>query len=419
MTSEVTIDLPSRHPGQARVIAEARRFNVLALGRRFGKTTLGLDVLVDGYEDSATGRRYPGLVDGGRWAWFAPSYKLLTEVWREAVRVLRPITSRANAAEHRIETVGSGLLEMWTLDGPDPARGRKYHGAVVDEAAMAARLAEAWNAAIRPTLADYEGCAWLLSTPKGRGFFFEAWARGQDPLSPDWMSWQMPTSANPFIKAAEVEAMRLSLPQRIFAQEVEAAFLDDAGGVFRRVMEAATATEQTTPLTGHAYAMGVDWGRSNDFTVLTVLDLTTSSVACVDRFNQIDYSVQLGRLRALAGRFGVQTIIAETNSMGEPLVESLRRDRLPVVGFHTSGESKTAIIDALALAFEQGSISILPDPVVLAELQAYEATRLPSGRFRYSAPDGLHDDTVMSLALAWSATTAPRRRFAALASPRP
>lgn len=412
MPDTLALRIPRRHAGQARVVREARRFNVLALGRRFGKTTLGLDVAVDGYTDAETRRRYPGLVDGGRWAWFAPTYKLLLEVWREAARLLAPIASRTNASEHRIETITGGLLEMWTLDTPDPARGRKYHGVVIDEAAMAARLGEAWAAAIRPTLADYEGCAWLLSTPKGRGFFFEAWARGADPLLPDWASWQMPTSANPCIKPAEIEAMRQGLPARIFAQEVEAAFLDDAGGVFRRVVECATATEQAGPVPGHAYAMGVDWGKSNDFTVLTVLDLTAAAVATMDRFNQIDYAVQVGRLRALASRFGVQTIVAETNAMGEPLVESLRRSGLPVVGFHTSGESKGQVIDALALAFEQGALAILPDPVAIAELQAYEATRLPSGRFRYAAPDGLHDDTVMSLALAWSAAvSAPPQIF--------
>ena len=46
--------------------------------------------------------------------------------------------------------------------------------------------------------------------------------------------------------------------------------------------------------------MGVDWGKSNDFTVLTVMDVTTREMVCMDRFNQIDYAVQRGRLVALA-----------------------------------------------------------------------------------------------------------------------
>jgi len=35
--------------------------------------------------------------------------------------------------------------------------------------------------------------------------------------------------------------------------------------------------------------------------------------------------------------------------------------------------------------------------------------RLPSGMVRYSAPDGLHDDMVISLALAWHGATLAQR----------
>jgi hypothetical protein len=54
------------------------------------------------------------------------------------------------------------------------------------------------------------------------------------------------------------------------------------------------------------------------------------------------------------------------------------------------------------LAFERDQIRIPNDPVLLGELQAFEATRLQSGMMRYAAPNGLHDDTVMALAMAWA-----------------
>ncbi len=38
---------------------------------------------------------------------------------------------------------------------------------------------------------------------------------------------------------------------------------------------------------------------------------------------------------------------------------------------------------------------------MIGELQAYEMERLPSGLLRYGAPEDIHDDFVMSLALAW------------------
>jgi hypothetical protein len=121
----------------------------------------------------------------------------------------------------------------------------------------------------------------------------------------------------------------------------------------------------------------------------------------LDRFNQIDYSLQLSRLTALYERFRPRAIVAEANSMGQPLVEQLQAAGLPVVPFTTTAASKQIAVDALALAFERGSIRIIPDATLISELQAYEAERLPSGMLRYGAPSGIHDDTVMAVMLAW------------------
>lgn len=72
-----------------------------------------------------------------------------------------------------------------------------------------------------------------------------------------------------------------------------------------------------------------------------------------------------------------------------------------VTGIQLTNATKGNMVEALALAFERGDLRILPDAVLVSELQAYELERLPSGMIRYSAPSGMHDDTVMSLALAW------------------
>ncbi len=103
--------------------------------------------------------------------------------------------------------------------------------------------------------------------------------------------------------------------------------------------------------------------------------------------------------------------------MGGPVVEQLQRDGLPVVGFVTTNASKSAIVESLCLAFERGMITIPDDPVLIGELQAFEGKKLPSGMTRYSAPEGQHDDTVMSLAFAWSGLIAPRVEREALNDP--
>jgi hypothetical protein len=389
----VQIQLPRPHPAQARVISEARRFNTLACGRRWGKSTLGIDRLVK------------PVLEGYACAWFSPSYKLLMEAWRALQDVLGPVLVSKNNAEFRLELRGNGSITMFSLDTEvsDSVRGRAFKTVVVDEAALVRNLRETWEGAIRPTLADHRGDAWFLSTPRGMNDFKLFYDRGADPEREDWASWQMPTSTNPHISADEIEAARRDMTEASFQQEFEACFVSWEGQVFRHVAECATAQPQSKRIEGHNYVVGVDWGKSLDFTVFSVVDLNTKSMVELDRSNQVDYVLQRQRLQALCQRWKPSQVIVEMNSIGTPIFEELQRAGLPVQPFVTSNASKAQAVEALALAFEQRSIAILPDPVLLSELQAYAAEPLPGGALRYSAPSGQHDDTVIALALAWSA----------------
>ncbi len=397
----VTIRLPALHAGQAAVVAAARRYNVLACGRRWGKTTLGIDRLV------AAGLTTPV-------AWMSPTYRMLTEVWRAVRGVLAPLTVAVSEQQHRLELATGGVVDMWSLERADVVRGRRYARVVIDEAAMVRNLGAVWQEVVRPTLTDLCGDAWLLSTPRGHNFFWHCFVRGQaaqqgtsDSAASErerereWMSWQLPTASNPHMPPAEVAAMQRELPEKVFAQEVLAQFVEDSGGVFRRVYEAATAVAQEHAQAGHAYVVGCDWARSGDYSCFAVVDVTSGELVLLDRFTDTAFATQLLRLHALCKRFAPQVVVAEENSMGLPLVEQLGREGLPLVAFRTTNASKQAIIDALALAFEQGALRVLDNAVLLGELLAFEATRLPSGLLRYGAPAGQHDDCVMSLALAW------------------
>lgn len=394
--TEKTLHLPRLHPGQQQIKAEAARYNVVDAGRRWGKNTLGEDLLV---EQALAGKPV---------GWFAPTYKYLGEAWRHATHILQPITTRANEQEHRIELITRGVVEMWTLQDGDAGRGRKYGRIICDECAMVPDLLDIWNQSLRATLVDLQGDAWFFSTPKGHNGFWQLWRLTEDASQSDWRGWKRTSYQNPHIPHSELDAMRRALAERVFGQEILAEFMEDAGGVFRKVVEAATLTEQE-PIAGHQYLMGVDWGKSVDFTVLAMLDVTAHRLAAMDRFNQIDWSLQRGRLRVLYDRYLPTAIIPETNSIGEPNIEALRGEGLPVQGFTTTNATKATIIEGLSLAFERGELTILNDPVLVGELQAYERERMPSGLVRYGAPVGMHDDCVMSLAMAWygAGTTGP------------
>jgi hypothetical protein len=390
---EAEILLPSLLDWQERVASTARRYNTIVAGRRIGKSVFLADRLV-----------HPALA-GYPVAAFSPTYKMLTEFWREAVAVFRPVIERQNTQERRLELVTGGVVDMWSLTDPNTARGRKYKRVVVDEAAMAPSLPEAWEHIIRPTLTDYRGDAWFGSTPKGLNYFHTLYEWGQDPSREEWASWQMPTSENPLISRDEIEAARQELPEDTFEQEYLAEFVQNAGAVFRNVAACLTAPG-SAPFAhyGHQTVAGADFAQKQDFTAV--------SVGCADcreelelvRFNQLDWATQRARVKETLERWRVRDALLEANSIGQPNLEALAEEGLPVRGFDTTPSSKGPLIRSLALCFEREEFRFLADPVGKNELLAYEVTLSPeTHRPRYSAVAGKHDDTVIARALMFRA----------------
>lgn len=336
-------------------------------------------------------------------AWYAPTNKSLAESWELAKKIFKPVTVRPLEQQHSIELLTGGKVEMWSLEDQDASRGRKYKLAVIDEAAHARHLEYSWTRVIRQRLTDFRGGAWFLSTPRGFNYFKKLYDRGQDPLSEDWASWQMPTKRNPHIDPLEVDVARADMSEMAFNQEYLAQFVSFEGAVFRFVMDAATVERRTGPREGREYVFGIDWGQKLDYTVVVVIDAVDRAVVAMERWGAVDYCVQRDRLKAMYERWKPTAVIAESNSIGTPIIEQLWRDDMPVHPFQTTNASKALAVEGLSLAFEQRDIRIIPDPELLAELQAFEATRLPSGLTRYAAPDGQHDDCVMALAIGWSA----------------
>lgn len=386
----LTVVLPARHPGQVQVSESAARFRVLACGRRWGKTLIGAALCIE------------AALRGGRAWWVAPDYPRSAHGWTEIRRQAGQLAGVVvRESERRVDLPGGGWVQAKSADNPDSLRGVGLDLVVIDEAAYVAE--RAWTEALRPALSDRQGRALIISTPAGKqGWFWSAYERGQDPQQPDWESWQFGTASNPYISPDEIETARRDSTERTFEQEYLARFLDDAGGVFRQV-RGRVDREPVRYEPDHRYAIGADWGRSHDFSAFVVVDATARRVVALDRSTGIEYVQQRGRLLALAQRWQPVKILAETNAMGEPIVEQLLRDGLPVEGFVTTNASKAELIDGLALALEQGTLGLLDDPVLLAELEGYQGERLPSGLVRYGAPAGMHDDTVMALALAWRA----------------
>lgn len=192
------------HINQAKIIKEAKRFNVLKCGRRFGKTTLCEELITD------------KIIDSLPVAYFSPTYKDLYNVWNRIKHILQPITIGKDEQVKQLKVLGGGTLDMWSMEDPDSGRGRKYARVIIDEAEKARHLEQAWQATIRATLADYKGDCWFLSTPRFGSTYFKKLSKQQ---SDDWQSWTFTTYDNPFIDPAEIDNAREQLDESTFRCE--------------------------------------------------------------------------------------------------------------------------------------------------------------------------------------------------------
>jgi hypothetical protein len=173
--------------------------------------------------------------------------------------------------------------------------------------------------------------------------------------------------------------------------------------VFRNVTDAVRVPIGREPNPDQTYVAGLDWALSNDYTVLTIIEQATGEVVHIERMTMTDYAMQRSRIHAQCERWEVYVVVAESNAMGKPNNDELRRMGIRVRDFTTTNQSKAAAIESLAAAFDHRQIAIPDHRPLIEELQAYEAERLNSGAMKYGAPQGVHDDCVMSLALAWTA----------------
>ena len=345
------------HPAQFEILSDPRRFKIIAAGRRFGKTLLATEWLT-----LAPG----GAVEGRPVAIFAPTHKLLLEVWADIERTLRPVMRRVNRAEMRIELISGGTIDGWTLERPDAGRGRKYARVVLDEAAHARRLKDVWEHAIAPTLTDLRGEAWFISTPAGLNFFHDLYRRGDDPDYPDWGSFTAPTTANPFIPAEEIAERERELPENVFKQEYLAEFVDwnsDENAFFDAATLSGDARQPDALV-----SIGVDVARfGNDETVIAgVARNGAVSILHTLRKSPITTIADL-----VLSHYRQHRIVVDDAGLGGGLTDILRKEKLNVEAFNGA---ESAIRDAQFANLRAESYW------VLAEHLRYRDVALPDDR---------------------------------------
>ena len=373
------------HPAQNKFHSSEARFKVCCTGRRWGKTLAAtMEILKDALAN-------PGCLN---W-WVAPVYGQTMVAYRMLSNGRKVIANDLRSLK-RIELIQGSAIEFKSADNFDSLRGSGIHLLVIDEAALIDR--EAWEEALRPTLTDTKGKAIFVSTPKGRNYFFELFCRGQDPQYPEWESFTFPTSSNPYISPDEIEEAKRTLPDTVFRQEYLAEFLEDSAGVFRNI-KACIQGEFEEPKHKHTYVLGWDVAKHEDFSVMMVVDTSSRHVVAYDRFNQVDYTLQVSRLESLAKKYDA-TVLMDSTGVGDPILEQVLKAGIKAEGFQFTNTSKQQLIEYLSVQLEQQKITFPDIPELIHELELFQYEITRAGNVRYSAPQGYHDDCVISLALA-------------------
>lgn len=383
---------------QEQIHNDRQRFKCVVIGRRGGKTEFALNELIEKAVNN------PGLF------WYiGPSYRQAKSIaWTRLKNLLEPAKQfwKFNEQELYAEEVNTKTrIELKGADNEESLLGVGLNGVVFDESAMIRPTV--WTRVVRPMLADKKGWAVFISTPKGKNWFYDLFIKGTNNNDPDWKSYKYPTSINRYIDAAEIAEMKKDMPERLFMQEVMAEFLDDSIGVFRGLRSCLVGNLKM-PEVGRFYVMGIDLAKTIDFTVITIVDSVTRELVFWDRFNQIDWREQKLKIQKWAALYNNALCVIDSTGVGDPIVEDLQHSGLSLYyddngkpGFKMTNVSKNQLIDNLSLAIEQRHITIPAKLNVLVdELQAFEYELLPSGNLRYGAPEGKHDDCVISLALA-------------------
>lgn len=219
------------HPNQLKVYEDQHRFQVVAAGRRFGKSFLAaVKLFVEAAQTTKV--RSDGVeVDLSleKVYYVAPTFTQGKEIiWPLLKELGHDLIEQSYENEASLRLVNGRTIHIKGADRPDSLRGTGLSYVVLDEYAFMKE--SVWEKIILPQMARSEGRALFIGTPDGKNHFYHTWLKGQDPDSKDWKSWVFHTTDNPHLPSTEVDMLTENMSSEQYRQEIEASF-ETGGGV--------------------------------------------------------------------------------------------------------------------------------------------------------------------------------------------
>ena len=335
----------------------------------------------------------------------SPTLNQSRKIFKDIVKTIQnlPIYKSSNATTLEINFYNNSTILLKSGEQQSGLRGYTCSGCLIfDEATF---IPDSVIFECMP-FADAHGCPVLLtSTPKFKnGVFYEWYKKATEGEKNfhyyDINEWD--TSA--LLSPERLEMYRKSVAPQIFRCEYLGEFIDAVSELFGDVKKLVGTT--ITP--SQNIVAGVDFGTGNggDDTSLTIMNDHKEVIKCY-AFNDLEPLQTIDFIIDKLIFYNVKKVVLESNSIGKTYISLLKRKisekglKIQVIEFVTTNQSKREIIESLQIECLNGTIQIPNDNKLMLQMVGYEMQKTPNGSITYNnSSNSLHDDTIISLALA-------------------
>lgn len=345
-------------------------------------------------------------------AMVSPTLNQSRNIFREIVNATYEsgVVKKKNETLLEIEFINNSRIFFRSAEMGDSLRGYHVNGIlIIDEFSYMsdniAQLVLPWRQVAKAPML-------VVSTPRMRtGLFFKYYTLGKENtenfITIDWNDYD--TSA--LLTQEQIEVYRKILPQNQFRSEILGQFLDTDGMVFTNIADCIGKTETCSKV-----YVGIDYGtgQGEDYTSISMFN-ENGEMLFLDYFNDLGTFAQIERIiiDLLKYEKNIAVIQGENNSIGQPLNDLLKKTLKDgghmdlankIKPFTTTNESKAKLVTQVQVGLERKEIKLLNDNQLIGQMGAYEAVyNFKTGKVSYNGAQGIHDDNVMSMMLAYDA----------------
>lgn len=391
------LDSYNKYPYIKEYFQSTPKFKVIKWHRGSRKTTALLnDALIEVHKKKAL---YwivsPYFNQGKKTMWQDPSTSIFRWIPIEYLPHLH-----INNSECSITFPNGSVLQLVGADNLNALRGPKPYGVWVDEYPEIAKRHgnELREAVLEPSIRSSGGFIRYFGTPKGHTDMELLLDRAT--THKDWWGSVKTVEDTGLYSPEEIkEIEKDAINKDFFRQEYYVEVIAGASSVFKGWKQCIKGSLRA-PEFGHSYICGIDLARTQDRTVILVIDQHDNHVVYFESLEQTPWTQQKDRITTVIRKYNNAQTIVDATGVGDSFVEQLYMSGLPVSAFKiSSNQVKRELIERTVMYLTNSYISMPQIDLLETELDSFEYQLTANGNVTYSAPEGMHDDGIIALAL--------------------